>query len=320
MSALLGISHNNTIQYPPILDGVTWSTERKGYPSTLVFTTIKTTGLNFQEGDPVFFKWNGNEVFYGFVFTKQRDKDQHIKVTCYDQLRYFKNKATYVYTNSTASKVITNIIDDFNLNAGTIENTNYVISSRSEDDQTLFDIVQNALDLTLLNTGYLYVMYDKYGDLTLQNISNMRTNILITSDTAENFDYVSSIDSDTYNKIILYYDNDETNTRDLYVAQDSNNQNKWGILQYTKSLDTPTNAQSNANAMLKLYNKKTRNLKVNGAFGDLSCRAGASVVCQLGLGDIDLSNYMVIEKATHKFENNHHSMDLTLIGRDTFIA
>ena len=43
---------------------------------------------------------NGKTVFYGFVFTKQRDKTNGggvIRCTAYDQIRYLKNKDTYVY-------------------------------------------------------------------------------------------------------------------------------------------------------------------------------------------------------------------------------
>jgi len=31
-----------------------------------------------------------------------------------------------------------------------------------------------------------------------------------------------------------------------------------------------------------------------------------------------LQNFMLVEKVTHNFENNHHSMDLTLKGNGIF--
>ena len=71
---------------------------------------------------------------------------------------------------------------------------------------------------------------------------------------------------------------------------------------------------------MSLYNQKTRKLKVSGAFGDVSCKAGASVIVKLGLGDIDVSNYMLIEKATHKFTHGEHTMDLTLSGIKEFVS
>ena len=72
--------------------------------------------------------------------------------------------------------------------------------------------------------------------------------------------------------------------------------------------------------MLKLYNRKTRKLKVNSAFGDYRCRAGASVIVQLDLGDTNVYNYMLIEKATHTFKKGEYRMDLTLGGTTEFTA
>ena len=66
-------------------------------------------------------KVNGKNVFYGFVFIKKRDKDGIISVTAYDQLRYLKNKDTYVYTNKTAGEFIQMVASDFNMQTGTIQ-------------------------------------------------------------------------------------------------------------------------------------------------------------------------------------------------------
>ena len=55
-----------------------------------------------------------------------------------------------------ADEVVKMIADDFLLKTGTLENTGYRIS-RTEDNETLFDIIQNALDITVMNTKELYV-------------------------------------------------------------------------------------------------------------------------------------------------------------------
>ena len=72
-------------------------------------------------------------MFYGFVFTKSRSgrTPNVIEVTAYDQLRYFKNKDTYVYSNKKASDVIKMIAEDFGLSVGALEDTGYVIASRT---------------------------------------------------------------------------------------------------------------------------------------------------------------------------------------------
>lgn len=314
MNIELLINHENTLYQPIVEEGIQWTTERAGSPSILKFTVVKDDVINFAEGDAVRLKVDGIGVFFGFVFTKKRTKEGYIDVTAYDQLRYFKNKDTYVYENKTASQVIQMIANDFNLNLGTIEATSFIIPSRVEQNTSLFDIVQNALDLELQNKGELFCLYDDFGKLTLKNIASMKLDLLIDEGTAEDFDYTSSIDSNTYNKIKLIYDNDEAGSREVYIAKDSSKINQWGILQYYETLQKGENGQVKADALLKLYNKKTRNLKVDNCLGDLRCRAGSMPIVQLNLGDLVTSNYLIVEKATHTFKNDQHLMSLHLRG------
>lgn len=319
MNVELLIQHNSKLYQPIVEEGIQWTTERVGSPSILKFTVIKDELIEFQEGDPVRLKVDGKNVFYGFVFTKKRNKDHHIEVTAYDQLRYLKNKDTYVYENKTASQVIKMIADDFGLNLGTIEATKYVIASRVEDNQSLFDIIQNALDLELMNKGELFCLYDDFGKLSLKNIASMKLDLLIDKDTAEDFDYSSSIDEQTYNQIKLTYDNEDAGEREVYIAKSSANINSWGLLQYYEKLQKGENGNAKADALLKLYNQKTRNLKVNDCFGDVRCRAGTMVPVQLYLGDISISNYLLVEKATHTFKNDQHTMSLNLRGGEFIV-
>jgi len=308
------IDHNKQLFQPIVEEGITWTTERQGSPSILKFTVVKDGIINFSEGDAVRMKVDDMPVFYGFIFQKQRSKNETIQVTAYDQLRYFKNKDTYVYENKTASQVIRMIANDFNLNVGSIEETSFIIPSRIEDNSSLFDIVQNALDLELQNKKEMYCLYDDFGKLTLKNIANMKLNLLIDESSAEDFSYSSSIDNNTYNQIKLAYDNESSGKRETYVVKDSSKINSWGILQYYEKLQKGENGQAKAEALLNLYNKKTRSLKVNNCLGDTSCRAGSMIIVKLNLGDITTSNYMLVEKATHNFNNDQHLMSLILRG------
>lgn len=319
MNVELLIQNGSNLYSPLVEEGIQWTTERAGSPSALKFTVIKDQEISFQEGNSVRMRVDGHEVFYGFVFSKKRNKNHHIEVTAYDQMRYLKNKDTYVYDNKTASQVIQMIANDFNLNLGEIASTSYVIPDRTEDNQTLFDIIQNALDLELQHKGEMYCLYDDFGKLTLKNIASMKLDILIDSDTAEDFDYKSSIDDQTYNQIKLVYENNDESSRDVFVVKDSSKINEWGVLQYFEKIQKGENGQAKANALLKLYNKKTRSLKINNAFGDLRCRAGTAVIVQLNLGDIVTSNYFLVEKATHTFHNSQHLMSLILRGGEFIV-
>lgn len=316
MNVDLQIENNGKLYTPVLQEGITWTTEREGSPGKLQFKVYLDSGLNITEGNPVGLKVDGQNVFWGYIFSKNMDRERMITVTAYDQLRYFKNKDTYVYEGLTAGELIQMICKDFNLNVGTIEDTGYKIPAMSEDNQTLFDIVQNALDATLQNQKNMYVMYDDYGYIALKSLENMRLNLLIDEETGQNFDYTSSIDENTYNRIKLVYDNEDTGQRDVYMAKDSANEANWGMLQYYDTLSEGENGQAKAEALLTLYNKKTRKLTIKGAAGDVRVRAGSMVAVMLDLGDVKVKNYMLVEHCEHSFSLDEHTMDLKLRGNE----
>lgn len=319
MAVELFIQHNSTIQFPVVEEGARLTLERKGTPGKLEFTVVKGPGLNFAEGDPVKLTVNGTAMFYGFVFKKKRDKGGTIDVVAYDQLRYLKNKDTITEEGLKASDLLKRIATDFRLNLGTVEDTGYTLETIVEENQTLFDMIQSALDETLMNTKQLYVLYDDAWKLTLKNINTMKLNLLIDEETGENFSYESSIDEQTYNKIKLAYNDEKTGKRELFIAQDGAKMNQWGVLQYFEEVQTKTGASAKADALLKLYDQKTRKLTIQNAFGDVRVRAGSVVVVALNLGDIVTNNYMVVNKVTHTFRGDEHMMELDLIGGE-FIA
>ena len=65
----LTIQHDNTLYEPPIKDGIKLEWERTGVPGKLTFTVLKTSELNFVEGDLVCFYYDDKKVFMGYVFT-----------------------------------------------------------------------------------------------------------------------------------------------------------------------------------------------------------------------------------------------------------
>lgn len=321
---LIANETGSQVYQPAVEEGIEWTTQRSGTPGKLTFKVLKDDIMSFTEGSAVRLKDGDDKIFYGFIFTQSRQKDQIITITAYDQLRYLQNKDTKIYEGKTATQFIRMLGADYTLNIGTMENTGYIITSRVEENTSLFDMIGNALDLTLANTGKMFILYDDFGKLTLKSLDNMRvgsgdTFLMIDEESGEDFEYKSSIDSDTYNKIKLTYDNEDTGTREIYIAQSGANINKWGMLQYFDTLQKGENGQAKADALLKLYNKKTRNLKLTNVFGDNRVRAGSLIVVNLSLGDVTVKNFMLVEKCTHTYKESEHWMDLTLRGGE-FVA
>lgn len=311
----LTIQHDNMLYEPPIEEGIQIEWERTGSPGKLSFTTPKILeeDVVFGEGDQVCFYYDGKLVFVGYIFTKKRDREHRVQITCYDQIRYLKNKYTYVFENKTASQIVKALCDDFNLKVGEFENTGYVLPAIAEENISALDIILDVLEETLVNTGNLFTFYDDGGKLQIKNCTNMMCPTVIMEDTAENFDYSSSIDSETYNNVVLYYKGDN-NQMQLFTATSNDTISQWGLLRYFEEVKNPTIAQNKANILLKSYNRKTRELKITGAFGDISVRGGTMLPVRLNLGDITTNNFMRVEKVTHNFSHDFHTMDLTLEG------
>lgn len=313
----LTIQNNADQMQNPVLEGdVVWETQRSGAPASLKFTVVKDDTLSFHEGNPVSFRFNGQNVFYGYVFTKSRSDSLLIDVTCYDQTRYFKNKDTISYENKTYAELVKMLAADYSLTVGTLADTKYKIPQRIEEG-TIFDIFGNASDLTIINTGRVYNLFDDFGKLTLKAYADMFLSIYIDESTAQDYSYTSSIDSDVYNRIKLAYDNGDTGEREVHVLNDTTSQAKWGVLQYYAKLDSALSTadlQVKAKVLLQYYNVIRRELTMKKVFGDVRARAGASVAVGMGLGDINIRNYMCIEKAKHTFSHGLHTMDLYLSG------
>ena len=304
---------------PAVTEGIEWTTKRKDTPGILTFKVVNDDILDLSEGSVVQLREDGVGIFFGFIFKQQRSRERIVTVTAYDQLRYLKNEDTIVYAGKTADQFLRMIAADYRMNVGALEATGFIIGSRVEEDISLFEMVQNALDLTLTNTGEMFVLYDDFGKLTLKRLSSMIVGqpgayLMIDEETGEDFEYTSSIDDDTYNRIKLTYDNEATGTREVYIAQDGTNINRWGILQYLDTISKGENGQAKADALLRLYNKKTRSLKIKNAIGDSRVRGGSMVVVNLDLGDMELQNFMLVESCKHIYKEDEHWMDLTLRG------
>lgn len=319
------ISHDGVIYKPIIEDGIEWETTYSGTAAQLTFTVIKDENIAFDEGSQVVFKYQGASLFHGFVFKKNRDKDHRIKCTCYDQMRYLQNKNSMVYSDKTATEVIKMIAKDFSLSIGDLVDTAEKIPLRVEDNASLFDIIQYALDYTTWKTGVWYTFYDDFGKLTLKRSTDMKSNCVITQDNAENFDYTSSINESTYTRIRRYYDNTETGVREVYTYDESGKRPQYGVLQLCEKIDDEnieafrTGAENQMKRELSQYAAPTRNIEIKGVMGDVMVRGGSIVYVTMDLGDIIINSeksghYFICDSVKHTFSNDNHTMDVYLTG------
>lgn len=291
------------------------STQRKTSAGKMVFKWQKVgEAVSFHEGDIVRLEKDGELIFYGWVFTKEKDRWNTFTVTCYDRLRYLKANASYAFYGMSAGEIIREIAEDLQLDIGEIAETGYKIPSLIKSNQSCMDIIQHAIDLTLLNTGRVYVLYDDGEGLALKASDEwMSGYVLGQRSYMTNYTYKTDIDNSTYNVVKLSYPNQQAGRTELVVAQDSYNIGRWGMLQNYTQVNGDFNVaqlQEMANQMLANSNRRKRTFSAS-ALGIAGLRAGQMIRVYIeGLGDIDkLDKYVLLDSVSHHFANDEHTMD-----------
>lgn len=292
----------------------TWTTNRTGSPGTFKFTVNKAGDLSYTEGDIVRFSVDGQLMFYGWVFTKSKNRWGEIETTCYDRLRYLKASASYAFYGQKAGDIIKQIAEDFQLDVSSLADTGYAIPSLIEQEQTCLDIIDGAIQQTLLNTGDIYVFYDDGNGLALRRPEDMISNVMIGEKSLlTDYTYKTDIDSETYNSVKLARPNEETGRADVVIAEDSDHIGQWGLLQLYQTVDGDVNdaqMKAQAEASLTYYNRRMRTLKFS-SLGVPGLRAGQMIYMRVpGLGDLNLDQYVLLEKVEHTWQNDTHTMEI----------
>ncbi|GAC41909.1 XkdQ/YqbQ family protein [Paenibacillus popilliae] len=297
-----------------LVTALSWSTKRAGAPGTLDITIISDPDVKIDHGSILALKNGGEGLFYGYVFKHSRNDKDKIQITAYDQLRYLKNKDTYVFKGKRADQVVATIAADFKIKIGNLANTGYVIPRMVMDSKNLFDIILHALDLTLIHSKRMFYLWDDYGLLRISNVKDGHTALnLGDGSLVADYEYQSDIDSDTANRIKLVRDNKETGKRDVYIVENTDNQKRWGMLQHYDKVDEKLNKaqiETQADNLLALKNRPTRTLTIE-AIADLTVRAGRSVFVKIA--DIGISGWYVIDECKHNLIDEKMSLKLVVV-------
>lgn len=311
---LLDNKNGNVWDISELVTDVTWKTSRIGKAGSLDFSLLKDADLTINTGDIVRVRLDDQKVFYGYVFTPEIGKNEELKVTAYDQIRYLLANDTYVFSNVTATEVLSRIAGDFGLKTGTLIDTKHRIPTMVEDNKKLLDMICKALDYTLIATGKIYVLFDDFGQLTIRDVESMVIDTVIGDDSLMyDYSYKRSIDSETYNRIKLAQDNKESGHRDIYIAQDSASIAKWGRLQLYQTVDKAmdsTQINEMLNQLLKLKNRESKSLKIS-SLGDIRVRAGCYI--PIIIEELGINLRFLVNECTHKgIGDPDHTMTLEL--------
>ncbi|MEG0431058.1 MAG: hypothetical protein RR420_05540 [Anaerovoracaceae bacterium] len=285
----------------------------------------------FEEGSTIQISWKEKGIFMGYVFKRQTDRNGTVKITAYDQLRYLKNKDWYRNGGETLATTFTKLCNKFNLRSQVLSDSGYKVPPKIFDDAAIYEILKYSMDCNLVGTKKIYIIYDDYGILKLNNVENMRTDYIFGDKSmVTEYRYEKSIDENTYNMIKLVKEDKENKIRNNYITKDSDNQKRWGILQYYKKVDehVPEGMMKQwGENLLNTYNVATEKLTLNAiaTVGDdeiWNIRAGSGIIVRIntaighinGKNEADKYEMFLIESCTHAIQNeNYHSLTLDVI-------
>ena len=297
------IIHNHVNQerlnFTDLVESISLSTEMNK-PSKLKFTYLKQ-GFQAPNGSLVIFSYKDKVMFKGYIFNSI-NTEKHIEVLCYDQLRYFQNKDSFITKNQTLSNVLKFIISKNQLEEGVIEDTQVVLDSKIYQNKAYLDVLEEMIDFTLIQSDKQFILRDENGKICLRDLTTLKTNVIIgTGYLASSYTYEKSIDENTFNAVKLTKKNGET--LESFLVVDSFNINKWGLLQYYEEVEnlSDTLIKQKAEELLNYYNKETKKLSFNDCILNENCIAGN--IIQVYLENLGINQNCVIKSATMDFKN-----------------
>lgn len=168
----------------------------------------------------------------------------------------------------------------------------------------------------------IYVAYDDKGLLTVKELNDMVTDILIDASQVEDYEYISSIDRNTFTQILVVREaktgsdkhKEAYRTGGAYALEETK---RWGVLQKVyKPDEKDLNAIEKAKIMLDKLARKTHTLRLKGCLGRTIIRPGSGIWLNFDIGDQILNELVYVQAVTHNFSNNKHTMDLDIIYFD----
>ena len=131
------ITNGKTMYLPMIEDSITLQQPRSGSPATLKFKIFNDGNIKLDCGNAVSFKWNTHKMFFGYIFSIKASTIDTLEITAYDQMRYLKNKNTYVFKDKTFTEILTTLCKDNGLKMGKFEKVEKKVTLPINEQQGL---------------------------------------------------------------------------------------------------------------------------------------------------------------------------------------
>ena len=313
---LLVVKDKKTIDMTNLVQSVRWSGRKGSSARTITVAMIDDdgyrharSGIDVADGNQCVFLVDGKERFRGILMNQNQGDNKQLKFKAYDNGIYLaNNKDTFVYKNKTADQVFSDVCSRFGIPTGEIAKCSYKIPELTKSKTTGQDAVLDALSLDYKATGTRHFISSDKGKLSLLQRKDQVISFVVDGDAnLYGYSYTKSIESiKTRVKMI--------SKEGTTLAEKSNSslEQKIGIFQEIQQPDeslTKAQVKDLVGSVLDTLDDPEETLTLN-ILGDPDVISGKAILVKIP--HLDISRAYYVDSDDHTFEDNMHTMSLTL--------
>ena len=313
---LLVVKDKKTIDMTNLVKSVRWSGRKGSSARTITVAMIDDdgyrharSGIDVADGNQCVFLVDGKERFRGILMNQNQGDNKQLKFKAYDNGIYLaNNKDTFVYKNKTADQVFSDVCSRFGIPTGEVAKSSYKIPEFTKSKTTGQDAVLDALSLDYKATGTRHFISSDKGKLSLLRRKDQVISFVVDGDAnLYGYSYTKSIESiKTRVKMI--------SKEGTTLAEKSNSslEQKIGIFQEIQQPDeslTKAQVKDLVGSVLDTLDDPEETLTLN-ILGDPDVISGKAILVKIP--HLDISRAYYVDSDDHTFEDNMHTMSLTL--------
>ena len=313
---LLVVKDKKTIDMTNLVKSVRWSGRKGRSARTITVAMIDDdgyrharSGIDVADGNQCVFLVDGKERFRGILMNQNQGDNKQLKFKAYDNGIYLaNNKDTFVYKNKTADQVFSDVCSRFGIPTGEVAKCSYKIPEFTKSKTTGQDAVLDALSLDYKATGTRHFISSDKGKLSLFQRKDQVISFVVDGDAnLYGYSYTKSIESiKTRVKMI--------SKEGTTLAEKSNSslEQKIGIFQEIQQPDeslTKAQVKDLVGSVLDTLDDPEETLTLN-ILGDPDVISGKAILVKIP--HLDISRAYYVDSDDHTFEDNMHTMSLTL--------
>lgn len=313
---LLVVKDKKTIDMTNLVQSVRWSGRKGSSARTITVTMIDDdgyrharSGIDVADGNQCVFLVDGKERFRGILMNQNQGDKKQLKFKAYDNGIYLaNNKDTFVYKNKTADQVFSDVCSRFGIPTGEVAKCSYKIPELTKSKTTGQDAVLDALGLDYKATGTRHFISSDKGKLSLLQRKDQVISFVVDGDAnLYGYSYTKSIESI---KTRVRMISKEGTT----LAEKSNSalEQKIGIFQEIQQPDeslTKAQVKDLVGNVLDTLDDPEETLTLN-ILGDPDVISGKAILVKIP--HLGISRAYYVDSDDHTFEDNMHTMSLTL--------